>query len=197
MTEIAIQLPLPMSVSATLMKLVGAAWPAAELVDSKGGLFGSDRHMVLRIPDAPARDVSAEEVADVVVAPGPDDVDLLELGPGNIAVRRPEQLSAMMLEIMQAGFEEHPDAVNYLENHVQDPKTGKEYVLIFARSAGQTPHELRMAAEARADAVHATVHREVVEQLMALQGGHQTGSYAEGVSAALDAVRQLNFSRIS
>ena len=79
----------------------------------------------------------------------------------------------------------------------RDPKTGDEYVLIFARSKGQTPHELRMAAEARADAVHANVHREVVEQLMTLQGRQQAGSYADGVRAALETVRQLNFSRIA
>lgn len=197
MTDIAIKLPLPMSVSATLMNLVGTAWPDAELVDSNGGGFAGDRHMVLRVPDAPARDVSAQEAADAVVEPGDDDGDLLELGPNGVSVSRPEQLSAMMLDIMLAGFEENPDAVNYLENHVRDPKTGKEYVLIFARSVGQTPHELRMAAEARSDTAHANVHRDVVAQLMALQGCQETGTYADGVRAALEAVRQLNFSRIN
>lgn len=197
MTDIAIRLPLPMSVSATLMNLVGTAWPEAELVNDKGGHFTGDRYMVLRVPDAPAREVSVDEAAGTLIEPGEDDVDVLELGPGSIAVRSPEQLNATILEIMLAGFEENPSAVNYLENHVRDPKTGDEYVLIFARSKGQTPHELRLAAEARADAVHANVHREVVEQLMTLQGRQQAGSYADGVRAALETVRQLNFSRIA
>lgn len=58
---------------------------------------------------------------------------------------RPKHLSEALLHIMLESFAEHVDAVNYLENRVHDPKDGKVYVMIFVRSQGQTPHELRMA----------------------------------------------------
>lgn len=199
MTDIAIQLPLPMSVSATLMNLVGAAWPDAEMVNNKDGILTGGRHMVLRVPDRPARTPEPDAIAAAIVEPGTDDVDLLELGPQGISISRPQQMSAMMLQVMIESFAENPDAVNYLENKVRDPDTGNEYVLIFARSSGQTPHELRMAAEQRVDSVHATVHREVTETLQALLGpkaDHAAGTYHDGVREALESVRQLNFSRI-
>lgn len=94
-------------------------------------------------------------------------------------------------------LQRNPGAPNYLENKVRDPDTGKEYVLIFARSMGQTPHELRMAAEERLETAQADVHREVTQALLTLQGTPGEGSYAEGVRAALDTVRQLNFAHIN
>jgi hypothetical protein len=197
MTDIAIKLPLPMSVSGSLMKLIGAAWPEAQLADNHGGMLSGDRHMVIRIPDAPAKELGEDDIALAVVAPGEDDVDLTELGPNDISLRRPKEVTAMMLHAILEGFRENPDAVNYLENEVLDPATGNRYVLTFARSKGQTPHELRMAAEARVDTVHANVHKEVTEQLMTLQARREDGTYADGVRAALDTVRQLNFSRIN
>lgn len=197
MTDVAIRLPLPMSVTGTLMNLIGAAWPDAMLVDNQEGFLTGGKHMVLRIPEAPAANVSEEQLAAAKVEPGEDDVNVHELGPQGISVTRPEQLSEIMLEIMRAGFEEHPDAVNYLENSVLDPKAGKEYVLIFARSKGQTPHELRMAAEAKLESARADVHREVMELLLDLRNSNnRQGTFTDGVQACLEALREQDFSHV-
>lgn len=197
MTDIAIKLPLPMSVTGTIMNLVGAAWPDAMIVDNQDGILTGGKHMVLRIPDAPPAEVSNEQLAAAKVQPGEDDVDVHELGPQGISVGRPEQLSAMMLEILLASFEDNPDAVNYLESKVRDPKTYQEYVLIFARSQGQTPHQLRMAAEAKLESARADVHREVMELLLDLRSspGHK-GTFADGVQACLNVLREQNFSHV-
>ena len=197
MTDIAIQLPLPMSVTGTLMNLIGAAWPDAMIVDNQKGFLTGGKHMVLRIPDVPPAAVSDEQTAAAKVDPGEDDVDVLELGPQGVALRRPEELSAMMLQILRAGFEEHPDAVNYLENKVYDPTTHEEFVLIFARSKAQTPHELRMAAEKKLESAQANVHREVMELLLDLRSSpsHQ-GTFTDGVQACLDALREQYFSHV-
>lgn len=199
MTDIAIKLPLPLSVSGTLMNLVGAAWPDAQIVDNQDGILTGGKHVVFRIPDAPAKPVDADAVAQAVVEPGEDDLDLLELGPNGVSMTRPKHLSAAMLQIMLNAFAEHIDAVNYLENKVHDPSEGKVYVMIFARSEGQTPHELRMAAEEKLETARADVHRDVTQALLTLQGraADAEGTYADGVRAALDAVRQLNFAHIN
>lgn len=196
MTDIAIQLPLPMSVTGTLMNLIGAAWPDAVVADNREGLLTGGKHMVLRIPDAAPAAVSAEAIAAAKVEPGEDDVDLLELGPQGISLRRPDELTAMMLQIMRAGFQEHPDAVNYLENKVYDPTTREEYVLIFARSEGQTPHELRMAAEAKLETARADVHREIMQSLLDLKGRGGAGTFQDGIQACMDTLREQNLSQI-
>lgn len=187
MTEIAIKLPLPMSVSGSLLNLIGAAWPDAQLADGSGGMFG-DRHMVIRIPDTAPVAVTDEQVAAARVEPGEEDLDITELGPAGISVRRPEHLSAMMLEILLASFEEHPDAMNYLENEVIDPKTGNRYILTFARSAQQTPDALRRAAEQRLETARSDVRRELIQSVLEVQAKDQAGSFSEGVQACLNAL---------
>jgi hypothetical protein len=154
--------------------------------------------MVLRVPDRPLITPEPDAIAAAIVEPGTDDVDVLELGPQGISISRPQQMSAMMLQVLIESFAENPDAVNYLENKVRDPATGNEYVLIFARSAGQTPHELRMAAEARLEAARAEVHREVTRKLLTVKDGvEEASSFADGVQACLEAVRELDSSHIN
>jgi hypothetical protein len=95
---------------------------------------------------------------------------------------------------MKASFAENPDAANYLETTVRDPDSGARYVLIFAKSQTQTPHELRTLAEknltrARQDAHAANVT--AVQRLLRAPAGKNT--FEAGVKAALDAMRQVNF----
>lgn len=52
-----------------------------------------------------------------------------------------------LLGNMKASFGENPDAAKYLETAITDPDNGSRYVLIFAKSQAQTPHELRTLAE--------------------------------------------------
>ena len=116
-------------------------------------------------------------------------------GPSGISVANPVGLAITLLENMKASFQENPEAANYLETTVRDPDDGARYVLIFAKSKAQTPHELRTRAEenlatARQDA-HAANTVAVQRLLRAPAAGANT--YEAGVKAALDAMRQLNF----
>jgi len=139
MTKIQVSLPLPMDVAGTVMRVIGAAYPTA-LIEGNG------RSMTFLIPEkARPRKVSkAKAKPDEILDPA---TDLLELGPQGISISTPEHLAAASLEIMQASFDQFPDAKNYLEQRCYDHKTHKAYVMTFQRVEGQTAHELRQEAE--------------------------------------------------
>jgi hypothetical protein len=48
---------------------------------------------------------------------------------------------------------------------IHDPSDGRRYLLTFCRSAGQTPHELRMAAEKALTEARGRIHREYAAAL--------------------------------
>lgn len=141
-TAIQISLPLPMPVVGTLMKLIGAAYPDAEMANSSYGLK-------FLIP----KNVEPQELpADFTPEPhGEDDVDVTSLGPDGIAINTPTELAAICLHVMKVAFEEFPDAKNYLETQCYDRAEGKSYVLTFRRAEGNTPHQMRQLAEKERD----------------------------------------------
>lgn len=141
-TAIDIALPLPMPVVGTLMKLIGAAYPTAEIANSYSGI----RFLIpvnVQPEDIP-EDFTAEPSSD-------DDVNVTQLGPDGISVNTPTELAAICLHVMKKTFEEFPDAKNYLETQCFDRGTGKSYILTFKRNEGKTPHEMRQIAEKERD----------------------------------------------
>ncbi|MDJ0319778.1 hypothetical protein [Pseudarthrobacter sp. PS3-L1] len=139
MTRIQIALPLPMDVAATVMSLIGTAYPDA-LMEGKG------HNMTFLIPDGsrPRKVSKAKSKPQEATEPS---TALLECGPDGISISTPEKLAAACLEIMKASFEQFPDAENYLEQRLWDRESGKGYVMHFQRLEGKSPAELREAAE--------------------------------------------------
>jgi len=141
-TAIQIALPLPMPVVGTLMNLIGAAYPDAEMGNSASGL----KFLI------PSNAVPQELPTDFTPVPsGEDDVNVTSLGPDGIAINTPAELASVCLHIMKATFEEFPDAKNYLETQCYDREEGKSYVLTFRRAECNTPHQMRQIAEKERD----------------------------------------------
>ena len=188
--DVRIRTPLPGSVVLTLGKLMDAVWPGTQLVDGESG------EVIFRINNTARVAVDDTEAAALRVEPEEEDLAIHALGPGGIRLANPIDLAAAMLPVMKTSFGDNPDAVNYLETQVRDPEDGARYVLIFAKSARQTPHELRTRAEenllrAREDAQ--AVNTTAVQKLLRAPRPGKPDSFEAGVKAALDAMRQVNF----
>ena len=145
-TKIRIGLPLPLDVAGTLLQLIGRAYPDC-IIHQEG-----HREMVLSISDAQRIDPDSIDTDGLPLQADEDlaDAALTELGPQGVGMGWPEKLAAEFAGMAAGMLEAFPDAKNYLETQFTDrDDPTKEYVLIVARSKGQTPHQLRQAAEAR------------------------------------------------
>jgi hypothetical protein len=191
--DVRIRTPLPGRVLLTLGNLIEASWPGAQLVDGEAG------EVTFRINKGARTAVADEAAAALRVEPEEEDLDIHSLGSSGVSMANPIGLAVTLMENMRDSFAENPDAANYLETTVRDPESGARYVLIFAKSQAQTPHEFRTKAEknlatARQDA-HAANTAAVQRLLRAPSAGANT--YEVGVKAALDAMRQLNYGNVS
>ena len=195
--EIRIGTPLPSSVLLTVGSLIDAAWPGAEIATNHDQRVDQ---VIFRIKNRPARALTEEEAEALVQAPEPDgDLEITRLGGDGVGVLTPQDVAANLLPVIEQAFEEFPDAENYLEIPVRNPANGHRYILTFARSASQTPHELRMAAEVKLEKAYAdcsAAELRAVQRL--LEQPRESGSedtFEAGVRAAMEAMRGLNFGR--
>ena len=191
--DIKVATPLPASVLLTLGSLLEAAYPGAQLATN------DDRHrdqVVFRIDNAARADVDDETARGLRVEPDTEDLDVLALGPEGVKTLTPELIADSFIPVIKAAFEQNSDALNYLEFTLRDSEHGNRYLLTFCRSAGQTPHELRMLAERKLEQARAGIHREYAEAVYGLLGRARDGrpdNFEAGLKAAMDAVRQLGF----
>jgi hypothetical protein len=151
--EVAIALPLPMDVVGSVLKAMGTMWPAATTSTS-----ARPGHMVVRIPNRARKPKGSQKALRAALQTTDDPGNEPELMPGSAAdpdvltVSVPEPaakvLASLALEMLA-----DPLAVNYVEQTLtyQD----KRLVVIACWSPNQTPHALRLAAEARATAAEA------------------------------------------
>lgn len=146
-TTIEINLPLPIDVVSTLMLLIGSAYPDSVLTQQ--GRW--DNRMGFKIPaGSRVKKISKTAAAKMKQdASEMDGFDVTEANPNGFAWAMPEDVANMCREVIEAAFKDNPDAANYLEWVVRGNETGKRYVMTFCRSKQQTPHDLRMAAEAK------------------------------------------------
>jgi hypothetical protein len=155
LTEIRIGLPLPMDITGTLLNVIGLTWPGAVI---KGGddMPTVPRHMVVGIPDkqrhksvkAAEKYAKRKEFLDANA-----DADITELDPSGVGFSWPQWLAAQWVAMARQCWEKFPDASNYLQSEILDKDTKQRYVFYVAKSKGQTPHQLRDAAEKRLQAV--------------------------------------------
>lgn len=118
--------------------------------------------------------------------------------PEGICVDTPVEVAEVLLPVLQAAFEQNPDAQNYVEMPISDSESGRTFLLTFCRSAGQTPHELRAAAEEKLLTTRSEIsqaHTRALQRLLMVPRADSPDTYAAGVKAALNAIREQNFGR--
>lgn len=153
-TRIRIEAPLPTGVAGTLMQMIGTAWPEA-MVETTSGY-----DLTMRVPKKPAQSVddefirqlgkSAEEVEN--------EASFLGFRDGWVAFAPPKELCLELGNIAHAIFKAHqPQAINHVEWAIttgpnpDDPS----YVLSISVAKDKTPLAMRLAAEARVEALEA------------------------------------------
>lgn len=144
-TVVAIDLPLPLDVTSSLMRAIGDMYPGAQ-VRSDG-----DRHkLTIMIPDSDRRRDDVDGEPTTTPAPTPADVDafLASIDDGTFGVSGTEWLARVLVHLA-SGALDRPDADNYVELTLADSDLA--YAVALCRSTSQTPHALRMAAEERAE----------------------------------------------
>lgn len=167
-----IGLPLPLDVVNTASGILSKAWPGS-MIDSNysGGLFGGGSGVLsILIPEKEARRprrVTKKDIEDARPEPtglGPEwDGDVIGVEPegeDGIVFRfgTPEALGNLLVQSCREVLAAQPEAANYLEWTMHEKDASASYVLSVARSKRQTPHELRMKAEAKVDAARVVLN---------------------------------------
>lgn len=161
-TYLQIGLPLPLPVVSALGDMVSKAWPdAAIITDPVGAGVPAEYHsrtpqLLIRLDTSKAPKRVTKETASAAALQAAGDPDgFAELATisadGAMNVRTSEEVrrhigESLAVAMLDAG-------PNYVEWQMELPSTGERLVLVAARSPKQTPHELRMAAEARLDRI--------------------------------------------
>jgi hypothetical protein len=155
MTDIRIELPLPMDITGTLLKIIGLTWPGAVIKQEKNSRDW-DRHLVVGIPNAQRHKTpkAAEKyVKRKEYLNANADAAITGLDPSGVSFGWPEWLARSWVAMAMDCWEKFPDAKNYLESTIHNPESREWYVFYVAKSEGQTPHALREAAEKRLQVV--------------------------------------------
>lgn len=161
-TPIDIGLPLPLEVAGTLMALVGAAYP--DCVIDTTGARGNGLHIVIPAGSRTRKVGKAEARKTRAVVEGEDGPSGNQFAgfstgaDGKVAATLLSEdevihsLAAGALAIL-----ERHEAENYVEWTLTSD--GRSLAVSACWSESQTPHQLRLAAEARADAAEAELAR--------------------------------------
>jgi hypothetical protein len=149
--RVAVQYPVPLELAANLTKAIGIMYPDATIRtdDPRSGTC-----MVFDLGGRKGRSSKKallEDMADET------DADLLGFGDGVMKVGTPQEATANLAYWAQIMLSVSPEALNYVEQTVTDPESGRVYCVTACWSKEQTPHELRMAAEERATRAEARV----------------------------------------
>lgn len=154
---------IPLDVAATLTKVIGLAYPTAQMGQ---GEFGRGFTLILDKASRRPKRVTKKAATDAHTPMTDDDVDV---GAGvvgfdgeSLRVDMPETLA---LELGTLGYAllGSLDAVNYVETQVGDAD-GNRVVVTVRRPEGKTAHELRLEAEAEVERLRAVVGRIPEEQ---------------------------------
>lgn len=146
-TLLRIKLPLPMSVVAALMSGVGTMWPDATIVtDKEVGGFGPS-FMTFRLPKTapaePAEAATPVEMDEVL------DAWIHGFRPGGVVLEPSEAFGSWLAMHFWDVLTANPEAINYVQMGVFDPKNGRQLNVLILNPDGKTPHELCMEADAR------------------------------------------------
>jgi hypothetical protein len=172
-----IDLPLPTDVVSTLIKIVGLTYPRTMISDDHHTwkddhhTWKHERQLVLKL-DPRDRHKNAKAMREYRKLR--DNADgwvgwTTEVGPNGIGIGPHELLAKMWVEMARESLKKF-EAPNYIESKVYDPDDHTDYTFYVARSHEQTPHELRMEAEKRAEKAETRV-AELEAELAQLKEG--------------------------
>lgn len=143
-TTVRIGLPLPLDVMGNIVSAIGQFYPTSQ------ARMGYDSFDVIindteRVDD-PEVLVAAKQVADEFTL----DAAFEGMSGDEMRMAVPEWFAKTLTRAAMQMFEDDPDAINSLEMVVNaDTDEGvQQYVVSVAKSKGQTPLEMRLAAEA-------------------------------------------------
>lgn len=141
--ELLIRLPLPLSITGPLMAAIGQLWPSAMIKshDTSGLCF--------ILPGIDAEPFDASKIELPAIERG-DDGQLYYLGPDGMVLDPGTELSLFWGRIAKAAFDNTPEAVNFVEYHLQEPEsTGPPIRVHVHRPHGKTPTDLLAEAKKR------------------------------------------------
>jgi len=170
--QVRIQLPLPPDIAQTLIKIIGKTYPNT-MIGSNDRDDLREKHFLTLLIDQQDRHKSAKarkkyleikEFADGWIG------DLSELDPNGVSLSPHQTLIALWTRLARDSFNLFEDETNYLETRVYDKEVRREYIFTLSKGRNRTPHELRMAAESRADALENEL-AELKEQLRQCREG--------------------------
>lgn len=144
-TAVRIGLPLPLDVSGSLIQVLGAAWPGAQIGS------GTPNEMVVMLPRSLPAAVDDPEELVMTSEPEIEGASITEMGPGQFSMGIPADLLLFFVGIAGSWFQAYPEATNYLEQRLIDPETRRGFVVTVQRDEGKSPHDLRELAEAERD----------------------------------------------
>lgn len=156
-TEVSIRLPLPLEVVGALSEAIGTLWPDATIRTDR-------RDFTFMVPRRKAKRPTKKRMREILAESWPDDdapeVDVTRINPDGMSIALDnndeawQQLGAWAYSVLR-----FHDAANYVEQQitVQLPDANEERTLLLTAcwSTGQTPHALRMKAEAELAALRA------------------------------------------
>jgi hypothetical protein len=151
-TRINVALPIPLDVAATLMTLIGTAYPTA-VVDTTSAGFA----LSMKIdPKERARKVSKKQAAELLATRDDEfgDTDFHGFNDnGGIDLATPAELSHHLGHMAHQMFTQTDGAINYVEWEVRtapdENGDDERYVLTIAKSKEQTPGSLLAEAKKR------------------------------------------------
>ena len=150
-TDIRIELPLPIDITATLINIIGLTYPGAVIKDDSNDKgWRSENRLVLNIPDK-ERHKSPKKAEKYAKRRKHLDADteatINELGPNAVAFGLPTHLASIFIAMARAWFEQTPDAKNYIETKLHDVEGPNTWLFTVPKNPEQSPHELRTKAE--------------------------------------------------
>lgn len=140
---------IPAHVLATIMTLIGAAYPDAQM--GPGQWAGRGFGLVLPEGAKPKR-VSKKAAKEAVEEPDEYEVGFVGWDGESLSTTVPEELAHHLARVAYAWLSAVEGAVNYIEQTVTHPEhPDKPLVFSVAWSKGQTPHEIRQRVERERD----------------------------------------------
>lgn len=140
--RICIMYPIPLDVSGNIILALGTMYPDAVIRTDDPR---SDRSLVIDLGTRKARSSKRRIVAEMETEES--EAEITGLGDGVMQFTTPKEATETLAIAANIMLTSH-EATNYVEQlvHMND---GRSFVFHAAWSKGQTPHELRMKAEAR------------------------------------------------
>lgn len=167
---------IPLEVVSSLLRAVGTMYPGATMGPGRG-FGGRSDGFSLRLPLA---EIQAGPAVAPEAVPGADDtvpeqdrVGLIGWDGECLSVTTPAEAAQALAQWAVLLLSAYPEAENYVEQQVITPEE-RHLAIAACWSKSQTPHQLRLAAEQRADRLQAEL-----DQLRAqIQGSSDLGSGA-------------------